>query len=152
MNGERQRLRVLYVSDLGYEAKGRRYCDEDIYLSGELSAEFDVAICPPLAAEHLMDAFDVVVVRNSGPVLHYLAAYDAFREAARTRGVPVFTDLTGRADQMGEAVPPRSVPSRIPGHPHDRRRCGHRATPGHCGLHRETEAGRGLDRAESGGP
>ncbi|EYT63781.1 hypothetical protein H489_0110105 [Curtobacterium flaccumfaciens UCD-AKU] len=102
MNGERQRLRVLYVSDLGYEAKGRRYCDEDIYLSGELSAEFDVAICPPLAAEHLMDAFDVVVVRNSGPVLHYLAAYDAFREAARTRGIPVFTDLTGRADQRGK--------------------------------------------------
>ena len=102
MSGERRRPRVLYVSDLGYEAKGRRYCDEDIFLSGALGAEFDVAICPPLAAEHLMDAFDIVVVRNSGPVLHYLAEYEAFREAARARGIRVFTDVTGRADQMGK--------------------------------------------------
>jgi hypothetical protein len=102
MSRRRERLRVLYVSDLGYEAKGRRYCDEDILLSAELGEDFDVAICPPLAAQHMMDAFDVVVVRNSGPVLHYLAEYEAFREAARSRGTCVFTDVTGRADQTGK--------------------------------------------------
>lgn len=102
MSTSRQRLRILYVSDLAYEAKGRRYCDEDIYLSAQLGHDFDVAICPPLAARQLMDAFDVVVVRNSGPVIHYLPEYEAFREAARNRGIPVFTQPTGRADQAGK--------------------------------------------------
>ena len=96
------RLRVLYVSDLAYEAKGRRYCDEDIYLSAQLGGDFDVAICSPLAAQQLMHAFDVVVVRNSGPILYYLPEYDAFREAARDRGIRVFTEPTGRADQIGK--------------------------------------------------
>jgi hypothetical protein len=30
------RPRVLCVSDLGYDARGRRYCDEDIYLTSPL--------------------------------------------------------------------------------------------------------------------
>ncbi|KJC63557.1 hypothetical protein [Agreia bicolorata] len=102
MSAARQRLRILYVSDLAYEAKGRRYCDEDIYLSTQLGDDFDVAICPPLAAQQLMDAFDVVVLRNSGPVIHYLPEYEAFREAARNRGICVFTEPTGRADQTGK--------------------------------------------------
>ena len=74
---------VLFVTDLGYEARGRRYCDEDIYLSSRLREEFDVALCHPRDAAALMDAFDVVVVRNSGPVLHYQEPYDAFCARAR---------------------------------------------------------------------
>jgi len=96
------RPRVLYVSDLGYQAKGRRYCDEDIALSARLGADFDVAICHPSAAVGLMDRFDVVVVRNSGPVIHDLAGYEAFRAAALASGIPVFTDLRGKADQVGK--------------------------------------------------
>ncbi|MFT2689959.1 hypothetical protein [Clavibacter zhangzhiyongii] len=96
------RPRILYVSDLGYPAKGRRYGDEDIALSARLGAEFDVAVCHPSAAVRLMDGFDVVVVRNSGPVIHDLAGYEAFRAAALTSGIPVFTDLRGKADQIGK--------------------------------------------------
>jgi len=47
MSSARKRLRILYVSDLAYEAKGRRYCDEDIYPSAHLGDDFDVSICPP---------------------------------------------------------------------------------------------------------
>ncbi|OUE25838.1 hypothetical protein BFL36_04770 [Clavibacter michiganensis] len=96
------RPRVLYVSDLGYPAKGRRYCDEDIALSARLGVEFDVAICHPSAAVRLMDRFDAVVVRNSGPVIHDMAGYQAFRAAALASGIPVFTDLRGKADQIGK--------------------------------------------------
>ncbi|MFT2707181.1 hypothetical protein [Clavibacter zhangzhiyongii] len=96
------RPRILYVSDLGYPAKGRRYGDEDIALSARLGAEFDVAVCHPAAAVRLMDGFDAVVVRNSGPVIHDLAGYEAFRAAALTSGIPVFTDLRGKADQIGK--------------------------------------------------
>ncbi|MFE5029217.1 hypothetical protein ACFRAO_39490 [Streptomyces sp. NPDC056656] len=99
---DHSRARILYVTDLAYPARGRRYCDEDIALSARLREEFDVALCHPLDAAALMDGFDAVVVRNSGPVLHYQAAYDAFRERALARGVRVYNALSGKADMAGK--------------------------------------------------
>ncbi|WP_336323742.1 hypothetical protein [Streptomyces lavendofoliae] len=93
---------LLYVTDLAYPARGRRYCDEDIFLSSRLRADFDIALCHPLDAAALMDRFDAVVVRNSGPVLHYQAEYDAFRERATAHGTRVYNPLTGRADMAGK--------------------------------------------------
>ncbi|MGV9246228.1 hypothetical protein [Streptomyces sp. NPDC003710] len=96
------RPRLLYVTDLAYPARGRRYCDEDIELSSRLRADFDIALCHPLDAAALMDGFDAVVVRNSGPVLHYQEAYDAFRARAAAHGTRVYNPLTGRADMAGK--------------------------------------------------
>ncbi|MEU4493252.1 hypothetical protein OG729_36100 [Streptomyces sp. NBC_00210] len=93
---------ILYVTDLGYEAKGRRYCDEDIRLSGRLREDFDIALCHPLDAARLMGTFDAVVVRNSGPVLHYQREFDEFRALARQRGTRLYNPLTGRADMAGK--------------------------------------------------
>ncbi|MGA5821721.1 hypothetical protein ACPC54_28120 [Kitasatospora sp. NPDC094028] len=96
------RPRVLLVTDLAYQARGRRYCDEDIRLSARLREDFDVALCHPLDAAALMDGFDVVLVRNSGPVLDYRAGYEDFRRRALERGTRVYTQLTGRADMAGK--------------------------------------------------
>ncbi|MFF5897414.1 hypothetical protein ACFY8O_15965 [Streptomyces argenteolus] len=93
---------VLCVTDLAYEARGRRYCDEDIFLTSRLREVFDVALCHPRDAAALLDGFDAVVVRNSGPVLHYQEAYDAFRVRAREAGVRVYNTLDGRADMAGK--------------------------------------------------
>ncbi|WP_392674088.1 hypothetical protein [Streptomyces sp. LN785] len=93
---------VLFVTDLAYEARGRRYCDEDIFLTSRLREDFDVALCHPRDAAALLDGFDAVVVRNSGPVLHYQEAYDAFCARARERKVPVYNPLTGRGDMAGK--------------------------------------------------
>ncbi|MFD3545614.1 hypothetical protein ACFWUW_08320 [Streptomyces sp. NPDC058655] len=93
---------LLYVTDLAYPARGRRYCDEDIFLTSRLRAHFDVALCHPGDARALMPGFDAVVVRNSGPVLHYQEAYDAFRTAALAAGTPVYNPLTGRGDMAGK--------------------------------------------------
>ncbi|GAA0461022.1 hypothetical protein ABZ951_07970 [Streptomyces sp. NPDC046215] len=94
--------RLLYVTDLSYQARGRRYCDEDIFLSSRLREDFDTALCHPLDAAALMDGFDLVLVRNSGPVLHYAERYAAFREAALARGVRVHNQLSGKADMAGK--------------------------------------------------
>ncbi|UUU19921.1 hypothetical protein [Streptomyces sp. DSM 40750] len=96
------RPRLLYVTDLAYPARGRRYCDEDIFLTSRLRADFGIALCHPLDAAALMDGFDAVVVRNSGPVLHHQQEYDAFRERATALGTPVYNPLTGRADMAGK--------------------------------------------------
>ena len=96
------RRTVLFVTDLAYQARGRRYCDEDIFLSSRLRDQFDIALCHPLDAAALMDAFDVVVVRNSGPVLHYQSEYDGFREQAAARGIRIYNPLSGRGDMAGK--------------------------------------------------
>ncbi|WP_329041945.1 hypothetical protein OHT61_27645 [Streptomyces sp. NBC_00178] len=93
---------VLFVTDLAYEARGRRYCDEDIHLTSRLRESFDIALCHPRDAAALLDRFDAAVVRNSGPVLHYREAYDAFRARARESGVRVYNTLDGRGDMAGK--------------------------------------------------
>ncbi|MFJ7073839.1 hypothetical protein [Streptomyces sp. NPDC098781] len=96
------RPRILYVTDLAYPARGRRYCDEDILLTSRLRDDFDLALCHPRDAAALMDAFDAVVVRNSGPVLTYQDAYDDFRRRALASGARVYNPLSGRADMAGK--------------------------------------------------
>ncbi|KOT40768.1 hypothetical protein ADK41_11515 [Streptomyces caelestis] len=96
------RPRVLYVTDLAYPARGRRYGDEDVFLASRLREHVDLALCHPRDAVALMDGFDAVVVRNSGPVLEYPDAYEAFRERAAATGTPVYNPLTGRGDMAGK--------------------------------------------------
>ncbi|MCF1592781.1 hypothetical protein [Streptomyces muensis] len=96
------RPRVLYVTDLAYPARGRRYCDEDIFLTSRLRDDFDLALCHPRDAAALMAAFDAVVVRNSGPVLDYQDAYDDFRRRALAAGARVYNPLSGKADMAGK--------------------------------------------------
>lgn len=96
------RPRLLLVTDLGYAAAGRVYRDEDIDLAGRLRADFEVALCHPVDAAALMAGFDLVLVRNSGPVVRYADAYADFRRGAAATGARVFTELTGRADMAGK--------------------------------------------------
>ncbi|MGW0145465.1 hypothetical protein ACWDVU_07635 [Streptomyces sp. NPDC003333] len=97
-----ERPRILYVSDLAYPARGRRYCDEDIHLTSRLREDFDLALCHPRDAAALIDAFDAVVVRNSGPVLGYQDVYDDFRRRALAAGSRVYNPLTGKGDMAGK--------------------------------------------------
>ncbi|MEU1090309.1 hypothetical protein ABZ401_26420 [Streptomyces sp. NPDC005892] len=97
-----RRPSVLFVTDLAYEARGRRYCDEDIFLTSRLRSRFDIALCHPRDAAALLDRFDGVVVRNSGPVLHYPVAYEAFRRRALELAIPVYNALDGRGDMAGK--------------------------------------------------
>ncbi|RUP64700.1 hypothetical protein SSPNP10_28690 [Streptomyces sp. NP10] len=97
-----RRPSLLLVTDLAYEARGRRYCDEDIFLASRLREAFDVALCHPRDAAALLDRFDLALVRNSGPVLHYREAYDAFRARALELRVPVYNPLGGRGDMAGK--------------------------------------------------
>ncbi|MET8111691.1 hypothetical protein [Streptomyces prasinus] len=102
MASVRPRPRLLYVTDLTYPARGRRYGDEDVHLTSRLRADFDLALCHPGDAAALLDGFDAVVVRNSGPVLACPEAYEAFRRRAAEAGKPVYNPLTGRGDMAGK--------------------------------------------------
>lgn len=94
--------RALYVTNPFYEASGRVYGEEDAYLSRRLQVAFDVRTCLPTEAPKLMADYDIVVVRNSGPVLSYRDAYESFRERAMATGQPVYNELIGKADMLGK--------------------------------------------------
>lgn len=102
MTHRRNKSRVLLLTDLNYQAAGRRYCDEDIALADRLSEHFHIAMCHPRDAVEFMEGADVVVVRNTGPVTIHRQSYDAYRARATELGVPVFTEPTGRGDQAGK--------------------------------------------------
>ena len=96
------RRRLLYVTDLFYEAKGRVYRDEDLFVVERLQQWFDIAMCGPRHAAALLEGFAAVVVRNSGPVIHYPVEHAAFVERARRLGTVVYNPLTGKADMNGK--------------------------------------------------
>lgn len=73
-----------------------------MFLTSRLRDEFALALCNPRDAVALMDGFDAVVVRNSGPVLNYPAEHRAFREHAARTGARVFSSVTGRGDMAGK--------------------------------------------------
>ncbi|MEU3772197.1 hypothetical protein AB0F11_03090 [Streptomyces sp. NPDC032472] len=95
-------MALLYVTDLAYPARGRRYGDEDVFLTSRLRDRFPLALCHPRDAAALMGGFEAVVVRNSGPVLHHQEAYDHFRAAALAAGTRVYNPLCGRGDMAGK--------------------------------------------------
>lgn len=96
------RPKLLYVTDLHYPSRGRVYHEEDLWLSRRLQDDFDLVLCPPRSARAFLGDVDGVVFRNAGPVAGFAAEYEAFRREALEHGVPVFNQLTGKADMRGK--------------------------------------------------
>lgn len=94
--------RVLLVTDPHYVARGREYAAEDAYLARRLAETFDVVPCLPTEAADRMAGYDVVLVRNSGPVAAYPEAYAEFRERALATGRRVYNELSGKGDMLGK--------------------------------------------------
>lgn len=93
---------ILYLTDFAYQAKGRRYCDEDIFIVDHLRRRFNVATCHPACCEPFEDAADLVVFRNAGAVSGFQDAYDAFRARVARKGLRTYNDFTGKADMAGK--------------------------------------------------
>lgn len=94
--------RILYLTDFAYQAKGRRYCDEDIVITDYLRSRFNVACCHPTCCEPFEDTADVMVFRNAGAVSAYQEAYDALKERIHTKHLVTFNEFSGKADMAGK--------------------------------------------------
>lgn len=93
---------ILYLTDFAYQAKGRRYCDEDIHTVSYLQERFNVATCHPACCEPFEDAADLIVFRNAGAVADFQGAYDDFRARVAQKGLRTFNEFTGKADMAGK--------------------------------------------------
>lgn len=64
--GEGAMKTILFVTDLYYEAKGRNYYEEDLFLTSKLREAFNLVICHPEDIEAFEDHADLIVFRNAG--------------------------------------------------------------------------------------
>ncbi len=94
--------KILYLTDMNYVAKGRTYCDEDIFITGQLRETFDVALCHPANAAAFEKDADLVVFRNTGGVSGFPDTYQAFVARAKANNLKVYNELTGKADMQGK--------------------------------------------------
>lgn len=95
--------KILLVSDFEYQARGRVYYEEDLFLSARLREVFSVAVVNPRNAVSFMEHFKgVVLFRNTGPVSLFANAYSDFRRVALDEKILVYNELTGKADMQGK--------------------------------------------------
>ncbi len=93
---------ILYLTDLYYAAQGRTYYEEDLYLTARLQDHFEILIGHPQQALAFLDKADVLVFRNTGPVLAYQAYFERFLEAIRSQKITTFNSFDGQADIRGK--------------------------------------------------
>jgi hypothetical protein len=93
---------ILFITDLYYQAKNREYYTEDLYLTSQLRDDFDIIICHPLHSMQFEEIVDLIVIRNSGPVIYYKDYFRDFFTRINTKKLPVFNALNGRGDMMGK--------------------------------------------------
>ena len=93
---------VLYLTDLYFEAKGRSYFQEDLYLIARLRDEFEIIICHPCDSEKFEKLTDIVVFRNTGPVMNYETYFGSFVKRINTDGILSYNSMDGKADMKGK--------------------------------------------------
>lgn len=94
--------KVLYLTDLYYDAKGREYFREDLFISGYLKDYFDLALCNPRNSESFEDDVDLVIFRNTGPVIEFPEVYKSFVNRVKSKDICTFNDFKGKADMQGK--------------------------------------------------
>lgn len=93
---------LLYLTDLYFEAKGRRYYEEDLFLTSRLREDFNVVLCHPCDSQPFEQVVDLIVFRNTGPVLQYQAYFTAFVERVADQQLTIYNTMTGQGDQAGK--------------------------------------------------
>ena len=94
--------KILFLSDLYYSAKGRKYYEEDIFITSKLKDYFHVLIGHPQQALAFLDAVDVIVMRNTGPIAYYKEYFQKFREVVQSKRLVTYNSLDGKGDQLGK--------------------------------------------------
>lgn len=93
---------LLYITDLYFDAKGRNYYEEDLFITSRLKKDFNILIGHPQQAIALIDKADLIVFRNTGAVIGYQEYFDRFVEIVRKENINIFNSFDGKADIKGK--------------------------------------------------
>lgn len=94
--------KILFVTDLYYEAKGRLYYEEDLFLTSELRKDFNLVICNPKDMNSFTDDFDLTIFRNAGPVANFKDEYELFKNNAKLKNLKTYNSFNGKGDMNGK--------------------------------------------------
>ena len=94
--------KILFVTDLYYEAKGRLYYEEDLFLTSELRKDFNLVICNPKDMNSFTDDFDLTIFRNAGPVANFKDEYELFRSNVKLKNLKTYNSFNGKGDMNGK--------------------------------------------------
>ncbi len=97
---------ILYLTDLYYEAKGRKYYEEDLFITSRLKEHFNILIGHPHQAISNLDCADIIVFRNTGAVLGYQEYFEKFLAEVKKRNLKTFNSFDGKADIRGKQYLP----------------------------------------------
>lgn len=93
---------ILYLTDLFYEAKGRKYYEEDLFITSKLKEHFNILIGHPHQAISNLDCADLIVFRNTGAVLGFQKYFNEFVEKVKEKNLLTFNSFDGKADIKGK--------------------------------------------------
>jgi hypothetical protein len=94
--------KILYLTDLYYEAKGRNYYEEDLYITKKLKDHFDIVLCHPKNSESFERDVDLIIFRNTGGVSGFKDIYNSFVDRVKNNNLKTFNEFTGKADMRGK--------------------------------------------------
>ena len=94
--------KILFVTDLYYEANGRLYYEEDLFLTSELRKDFNLVICNPKDMNSFTDDFDLTIFRNAGPVANFKDEYELFRNNVKLKNLKTYNSFNGKGDMNGK--------------------------------------------------
>ncbi|EIJ37574.1 hypothetical protein JoomaDRAFT_0526 [Galbibacter orientalis DSM 19592] len=93
---------ILYLTDLYFNANGRNYYEEDLFITSKLREHFNILIGNPQQAIALLDKADLVVFRNTGAVIGYQEYFDRFVDTVKKENTNIFNSFDGKADIKGK--------------------------------------------------
>lgn len=93
---------ILYLTDLYYQANGRNYYEEDLYITSLLTPHFNLLIGHPQQVLAYMHCADLIVFRNTGPVIYYDDYFRQFVREVKQRETITFNSFDGKGDINGK--------------------------------------------------
>lgn len=93
---------LLYLTDLYFDAQGRDYYKEDLFLTSKLKSHFNILLGHPQQAIPFLGYGDLVVFRNTGPVCRYQDYFNRFVETVKLKNINIFNSFDGKADIKGK--------------------------------------------------
>jgi hypothetical protein len=94
--------KILFVTDLYYEAKGRLYYEEDLFLTSELRKDFNLVICNPKDMNNFNEDFDLTIFRNAGPAANFKEEYELFNKKIVSNNLKTYNSFNGKGDMRGK--------------------------------------------------
>jgi hypothetical protein len=105
---------ILYLTDLYYQAKGRVYYQEDLFIVSKLKEHFKILIGNPQQVNAYLDCADIIIFRNTGPVAAYETYFNEFVGLVKEKNILTFNSFDGKADQQGKHYLPELTARGLP--------------------------------------